>query len=88
MDVPGINPGEIGIAYDSGELTVTGQKSHLEGVRYLLKESLAGPFSRVFALPPVVNIDAISAEVKDGVLTIRAPKRDEARSRSIDLKVA
>ena len=47
-----------------------------------------GTFSRSFSLPQTVDPSRVSAEYKNGVLTVRLPLRDEAKPRSIKVDVA
>ncbi len=47
-----------------------------------------GAFSRSFSLPPTVDPNRVSAEYKNGVLTVRLPLREEAKPRSINIDVA
>ncbi|CUS94147.1 Hsp20/alpha crystallin family protein [Candidatus Kryptonium thompsonii] len=46
-----------------------------------------GSFSRSFALPGSVKVDKVEAKFKDGVLTIKLPKVEEAKPREIEIKV-
>jgi len=50
-------------------------------------ESYYGNFSRTFALPDVIDEDAIKAESKDGVLTIRVPKAQAEVKKLTTIKV-
>lgn len=90
MEAPGLQKGDIQIKYEDGRLTITGRMPSIqkEGVRYHIKETLSGEFTRSFNLPDTVSSDNISAEVKDGVLTVKIPKREEVKPRRIDVKVA
>jgi HSP20 family protein len=47
-----------------------------------------GSFSRSFALPTTVDAGKVSAEYKNGVLTVKLPFREEARPRTINVEVA
>jgi HSP20 family protein len=47
-----------------------------------------GPFSRIMDLPGPVDSDQVSAEFRNGVLTIRLPKREEAKPRRIEVKTS
>src|SRR5713101_7707715 len=47
-----------------------------------------GTFSRSFSLPPKVDAGKVSAEYKNGVLTVRLPLREEAKPRQIKVDVA
>jgi HSP20 family protein len=44
-------------------------------------------FSRAFTLPPTVDFDHVTAEMKAGVLTVTLPKKPEAKPRQIKINV-
>ena len=46
-----------------------------------------GSFSRSFTLPTSVDAAQIAASYKDGVLTIRLPRREEAKPKQISVNV-
>ena len=91
VDVPGASKGDVKLDADGGRLTVRWHKTpgkDEDGARFLLRESFSGVFTRTFSLPDTANTDAISAEVKDGVLTIRVPKQEPIGNRRIDVTVS
>jgi HSP20 family protein len=47
-----------------------------------------GSFSRMGELPQYVDSDEVTAELKDGVLTITLPKRTEAKARRVEVKAS
>jgi len=47
-----------------------------------------GTFSRSFSLPTTVDPARVSAEYKNGVLTVRLPLREEAKPRQVKIDVA
>ena len=47
-----------------------------------------GTFSRSFTLPTTVDAAKVSADYKNGVLTVKLPFREEARPRTINVEVA
>ena len=47
-----------------------------------------GTFTRSFALPPTVDASKVSADYKNGVLTVKLPFREEAKPRTINVDVA
>jgi HSP20 family protein len=49
-------------------------------------ESFYGTFSRSFTLPDTFDPDKITADYRNGVLTIRVPQRPEAKPRTIQVK--
>jgi HSP20 family protein len=54
---------------------------------YLRIERAYGSFSRSFSLANTLNLDAIKAEYKNGVLTVSFPKREEAKPKQIKVNV-
>ena len=47
-----------------------------------------GSFSRSFTLPPTVDAGKVSADYKNGVLTVKLPFREEAKPRAITVEIA
>lgn len=85
VELPGFKQEEITISLENGRLTVAGERTfdRSEGRDYHRLERYYGRFQRSFQLPPSVNTDRIEASLSDGILTLTAPKRDEARPRQI-----
>ena len=52
------------------------------------RTAATGSFSRSFSLPRTVDASKVSAEHKNGVLTVRLPLREEAKPRQIKVDVA
>jgi HSP20 family protein len=89
-ELPGVRPEEVQISVENDLLTISGERRFdrdegEEGWRRV--ESTYGSFTRTFALPKTVAVDAIDAKLENGVLTLRLPKRAEARPRKIEVKV-
>jgi HSP20 family protein len=83
-------PDDIELTIDSDTLTIKGEKrpsSDVKEDQYHRIERRYGTFSRSFSLPPTVDAAKISAEHKNGVLTIRLPVREEAKPRQIKVDV-
>ena len=90
-ELPAMSRDDIGINIENFVLTVSGEKKAPNDVKddqYHHVERRYGSFSRSFALPQTVDPNRVSAEYKDGVLTVRIPLREEARPRSIKVDVA
>jgi len=69
-------------------LTISGKREaeqEREGQRYYAIERGYGAFSRTFSLPDGANLDELSANLKNGVLTLHIPKRPEVQPRKISL---
>jgi HSP20 family protein len=81
--LPAVKKEDVKVTYEDGMLTLSGerrQKEEQKDVKYHRVENYYGKFSRSFALPDAIDADAISAESKDGVLTIHVPKsKSEAK---------
>lgn len=91
VELPGLSAKDVKITVDDDSLTVSGERgSEIErGDRNLkIIERASGAFTRTIYLPASVDRDRIAAELKDGLLTIVAPKRPDAEARSIEIKTA
>lgn len=88
-NVPGLKPEDIQIEIVDNTLTLRGEfkaETKNEDKNYLLMERSYGSFSRSIALPTAVNAAKAEASVENGVLTLRLPKADEAKPRTIAVK--
>ena len=91
VELPGLNKKDIHVRYKDGMLTIEGERKREKeekDVNYYRVERQYGKFCRSFHLPAEVKEDKIEASYKDGVLTVRLPKSEEAKSREIEVKVA
>ena len=89
-ELPDIAPEDIELNVNNDTLTISGEKRPSNEVKedqYHRIERRYGTFSRSFSLPSSVDAAKISAEHKNGVLTIRLPARDEAKPRQIKVEV-
>lgn len=89
--VPGVAPDAIDLSFHDGLLTISGERraDAAEGAGpedVYLQERFHGPFKRNLSLPEDVDPDRISAEYRDGVLQIRAPKREAVEPRKISVR--
>jgi HSP20 family protein len=90
FDLPGVDPKDVRIEMNDGELTVKGERKSAttEGVNAHRKERISGTFERSFRLRARVDAEGIKASYKDGVLTIDVPKAKEAVKREIPIELA
>jgi HSP20 family protein len=87
-DVPGVTADGLDLRFEKGELLLHGRVPDSEdGRRFLLNEYDVGDFYRVFSIHESVDASKISAEIKNGVLTIHLPKVEAAQPRKINVKV-
>ena len=89
-DLPGASAGDIDVSYENGVLTVAANANprQPQGHRYVWREYGVGHFYRSFTINSPVNVDAIKAELKNGVLELYVPKAESARPRKIQIKTA
>ncbi len=77
MELPGVNEGDIELTVADGVVTVRGEKkteTEKKGDTWYFSERQYGAFRRSFRLPADADADAVSAEMKDGVLKITVLK--------------
>jgi len=90
-ELPAMSRDDINISIENFVLTVSGEKKASGDVKeeqYHHVERRYGSFTRSFSLPQTVDPNRVSADYKDGVLTVRIPLREEARPRTIKVDVA
>ncbi len=85
-DVPGLKKDDLEITLEADTLTIKGQRRYEgdENDRVWLGRAY-GSFERSFTLPDVVDPEHMTADLADGVLTIRVPKKPEAKPRRIEI---
>lgn len=79
---PGMDKKDFKVSINDNILTISSEKedeSKEEGKNYARKEFVYGAFSRSFTLPETIDIDKIKAEYNNGILSIKLPKKDEAK---------
>ena len=90
-EVPGIPRDAIDVKVENNTLIITGERhrdpEEKETQAYRRERSF-GSFVRSFTLPKTVDASRITATYTDGVLGITIPKAEEAKPRSIEIKVA
>jgi HSP20 family protein len=86
-DLPGAKPNEVELRYENGELTLHGRVQPRQPERgSLLNEYEVGDFYRAFAVGESIDGSKISADFKNGVLTIHLPKMEKAKPRQITVR--
>ncbi|MEW5733327.1 MAG: Hsp20/alpha crystallin family protein [Thermodesulfobacteriota bacterium] len=87
-ELPGIKAQELSITVTGNTLSLSGNRAIAADpeASYHRRERKAGAFSRVITLPGDVDAERVSAESKNGVLTILLPKAAAARPRQISVK--
>ncbi len=83
-EIPGMKKEDIDVNMTDDMITISGEKKKEEKVEkkdYYRVERSYGSFSRSFHMPKDVQADKAKAVFKDGVLEIRVPKTEEAKSK-------
>jgi HSP20 family protein len=88
-ELPGTKPEDVHVELNDGVLTIRGEKrierdEQKEHARYA--ERVFGSFVRSFSLPQNADGEKVQAHFKDGVLTLRVPKKEEAKPRTIAIQ--
>jgi HSP20 family protein len=85
-DMPGVKQDDLEITLTNHVLTVKGTRRFdgKDNEQVMLGRAY-GSFTRAYTLPDSLDEQQLSAELADGVLTIRIPKLPEARPRKIQI---
>ncbi len=86
-DMPGVSRERLNIQVDGDNLSIDGEASidMPEGMEALFADVRATHFRRSFTLSRELETEKISAQMKDGVLTLKIPKRAELQPRKIEV---
>ncbi|MGD8405549.1 MAG: Hsp20/alpha crystallin family protein [Anaerolineales bacterium] len=87
-DIPGANEKTVDITLEKNELSITAfvEPAIPSGFEIAYAEYEEGDYQRSFRLSDEIDRDKIEAVVSDGVLRLRLPKAQEARSKKITIK--
>ena len=89
-DLPGVDKKDLELSVTGTLLRIKGMKKAEETAekrKFFRKETWAGSFERTIDLPNAVDAEKVSAELSDGVLKVRVPKREEAKPKQISINV-
>jgi HSP20 family protein len=89
-ELPGLTRGQIDIHAEERRIVIRGargtdQARDIQCEQFHRVERGHGRFSRAFALPESIDVDGITADLKDGILTIMIPKAHDRGTRRIDV---
>ena len=87
IDLPGVSRNALEIEIDEDRLIVKGTRE-IEATKTRRNERPAGKFIRTFSVPSSVDQNLIGAEYKDGVLSVRLPKRQEQKAQKVEIKIS
>lgn len=83
--LPGVKAEDLNVQVINDTITIQGEfvKDEDEKSNWLLSEIPTGRFYRELTLPVPLDAAKVEAQLKDGILTLRVPKAEEARPKSI-----
>ena len=90
VDLPEVRKEDVKVLFDDGVLTIKGERKFEKdekGDKVHRTERYFGMFERSFVLPEDVDVTAIRAESKDGVLTVHMPRMAVEKARPVTISV-
>jgi HSP20 family protein len=92
-DIPDMKFEDIDVRMENGTLTIKGERKfeassdvEKKGAWHRVERSY-GSFERVFTLPETVNPEGVTADYKNGTLTVTLPKKEIAKPRQVKIQV-
>jgi HSP20 family molecular chaperone IbpA len=88
LEMPGVEKRNVDIRVEDGVLSVEGRLdlTKYQGLQPLYTEYNIGNYARSFRLSSKIDQNKIAAEMKDGVLSLKLSKIEEAKPRSIQIQ--
>ena len=83
-ELPGVKTDDINVELHGNELRITGEVQEEESGKTLRRRH--GKFAYRTTLPSDADSDHIDAQLADGVLTVRVPKKAGGQSRTVEVK--
>ena len=91
LDLPGIDPEDVTVELNDGQLTVAGERkveAEESGKTFHRVERRYGQFRRLVSLPAPVDEEKITANYRDGVLIVSLPKSEKIKPKRITVNKA
>ena len=89
-DLPGLEKNDIDVTVQGNTLFIRGEKKHEEKIQdmgYLRSERYFGQFERALPLTDDIDQSKVDASYKNGVLTVKIPKKEEAKPKQISVDI-
>lgn len=88
-EMPGAMADTVDVDFEGGELSIGARVEPRQpaGTQYLLEEYGAGDYFRTFRISEAVDASRISAELRNGLLTLHLPKVEAVKPRKIAVSV-
>ena len=91
VEIPEVQKEKVKVTVNQGVLSIQGERileRSENSKKFHRVERAYGRFSRNFTLPDYVDGNRIAADFKDGVLRVHVPKSEQAKPKSIQVKIA
>lgn len=88
--IAGVKPEDLDIFITAESVTIKGKRSKERKVAeedFLIEECYWGKFSRSINLPQEIEVDKSTANLKEGILTIRLPKLNRQKAKKLKIKI-
>ncbi|HEU4687998.1 MAG TPA: Hsp20/alpha crystallin family protein [Vicinamibacterales bacterium] len=87
VELPGLTQDDVQLQHHEGRLTISGVRRERESAceQFHRIERGHGNFSRTFQLPVPIDPERITADLRDGVLTVTCPKANDGSARRIHI---
>ena len=89
-ELPEVKKDDVKVTVQDDVLTITGERQYEKEEKekkYHRVERAYGSFARSFTLPEDADGEKVAAEFKDGVLKVHLPKSEQAKPKSIEVKI-
>ena len=89
-ELPEVKKDDVKVTVQDDVLTISGERmfeKEEKGRKYHRMERAYGSFARSFTLPEDADGEKVAAEFKDGVLKVHLPKSEQAKPKSIEVKI-
>lgn len=90
IEVPGLSKDDVKVELNNGTMTIRGERKEEKEIKkedYHRVERFYGSFTRSFQLPQNADITKVNANMREGVLELKIHKREEAKTKSIEISV-
>jgi HSP20 family protein len=86
IELPGLTRDQVDIQAEESRVVICGERQSGQSCeQYHRVERGHGRFSRAFALPEPIDIEAVTADLKEGLLTLTMPKAGGRGARRVDV---
>ncbi|MBJ6801651.1 Hsp20/alpha crystallin family protein [Geomonas propionica] len=88
--IPGVDPKDVDLSVLRNTLTISGERKPFAEMKGIVHrtELGSGKFSRTLELPVDIDANRITAQCKDGIMTITMAKAEHAKPKRIEIKLS